>query len=225
MGFPNKVEVQALTACKRHCCLCERHVKTKMELHHIKQKSKGGKDTFENCIPLCLECHAEVGFYNNEHPKGKKYSENELKKRRDDFYRRIEDGFMNIETLSEIDYEKFISFKADVIDILEEIIDTDFAAEPFRFSLTDEVMEIVRKWRKRRNSFGDVKIESIKDESIHQLECLNRYFHGINDYFHLINSDTLIFNNHPLEKLEELKRETIAIRHSLNELLKEIDNY
>lgn len=28
-----------------------------------------------------------------------------------------------------------------------------------------------------------------------------------------------------LEKLEELKRETVAIRYSLNELLREIDNY
>ena len=32
-----------------------------MELHHIKQVAYGGEDTFENCIPLCFDCHADMG--------------------------------------------------------------------------------------------------------------------------------------------------------------------
>lgn len=225
MGFPSKVEVEALTACKRHCCLCEKHVKTKIELHHIKQKSKGGKDTFENCIPLCFDCHAEVGSYNNEHPKGKKYSEIELKKIRDDFYQRIEMGFMNVETLSDMDSENLENFKVDFNGILEEIVETDFAAESFRIDLTEEVAAKVDKWTKRAYSFENAKIENIKSEIIHQLKYLIQYFNGLNNYFHLINDSRLIFNNHPLEKLEELRNGTINIRYSLRDLLNEIDMY
>lgn len=89
MSFPKEVKLQALIACRRHCVLCGRFCGTKMELHHIKQHAHGGKDTFENCIPLCFDCHSEVRMYNPEHPKGTKYSEEELIQRRDLFYQEI----------------------------------------------------------------------------------------------------------------------------------------
>ncbi|MCW5211692.1 HNH endonuclease [Desulfobulbus sp. TB] len=60
-----------------------------MELHHISQRAKGGKDTLENCIPLCFNCHAEVGNYNTEHPKGRKFSPAELKKHRDAWFAQV----------------------------------------------------------------------------------------------------------------------------------------
>lgn len=52
-----------------------------MKLRHIRQKADSGNDTEENCIPLCFNCHAEVKSYNFTHPKGLKYSEQELKER------------------------------------------------------------------------------------------------------------------------------------------------
>ncbi len=60
-----------------------------MELHHIVPESNGGKSTFENCIPLCFDCHADAGHYNPKHPKGTKYSPTELKKHRDNWYSAI----------------------------------------------------------------------------------------------------------------------------------------
>lgn len=54
-----------------------------MQLHHIKQEADGGANTIHNCIPLCLDCHEEVGSYNSRHPIGRKFSENELKQHRD----------------------------------------------------------------------------------------------------------------------------------------------
>jgi hypothetical protein len=50
-----------------------------MQLHHIVQESNGGPDTLENCIPLCLECHEEVGSYNPGHPIGRKFTPDELR--------------------------------------------------------------------------------------------------------------------------------------------------
>lgn len=60
-----------------------------MQCHHITPQSDGGDDTFENCIPLCLECHGEVMAYNPKHPIGKMYTPEELKRRRDEWYESV----------------------------------------------------------------------------------------------------------------------------------------
>src|ERR1700732_857697 len=86
MPFSAKVQEDAMVACNRHCCLCHRLRHTKMQCHHITPQSDGGDDTFDNCIPLCLECHGEVMAYNPKHPIGKQYSARELKRRRDEWY-------------------------------------------------------------------------------------------------------------------------------------------
>jgi hypothetical protein len=57
-----------------------------MECHHIVQVKDGGDDSYDNCIPLCLNCHADVKAYNPDHPKGTSYSAFELKKHRDQWY-------------------------------------------------------------------------------------------------------------------------------------------
>ncbi len=62
--FPFNICEQVLVACRRSCCICNKFCGSKIELHHIVQKADGGTDTFENCIPLCFDCHAEVKAYN-----------------------------------------------------------------------------------------------------------------------------------------------------------------
>ena len=37
--------------------LCERCNKKATDIHHIIYKSQGGKDTIENLIALCRDCH------------------------------------------------------------------------------------------------------------------------------------------------------------------------
>lgn len=92
MGFPKEIREQALIACKRHCVLCECEKGVNIECHHIVPHADGGPDTFENCIPLCFDCHSKVGAYNPKHPKGNKFSVEELKIRRDSFYQRVTMG-------------------------------------------------------------------------------------------------------------------------------------
>lgn len=41
-----------------------------MEVHHIKAHADSGSDTFNNAIPLCFDCNAEVHQYDSKHPKG-----------------------------------------------------------------------------------------------------------------------------------------------------------
>ena len=91
MAFPNEVKIKAFVACGRRCCICHKFCGNNMEIHHIHPHALGGDDTFENAIPLCLDCHAEVGQYNPSHPKGTKFSEKELKEHRDNWYRKVKE--------------------------------------------------------------------------------------------------------------------------------------
>lgn len=86
LSFPQVVADRVLVACGRHCALCHRYCGLKIELHHIQQRSDGGPDTFDNCIPLCFDCHADMRSYDHKHPKGRKFSEAELAAHRDGWY-------------------------------------------------------------------------------------------------------------------------------------------
>lgn len=86
MSFSKEIVEDALVACGRSCCICHKFCGVRIETHHLKPKHLGGDDSFENCIPLCFDCHAEVEHYNNNHPRGRKFSEGELRKHRDNWY-------------------------------------------------------------------------------------------------------------------------------------------
>jgi hypothetical protein len=63
-----------------------------MEVHHIIQEADGGPNGFENAIPLCFECHAWAGHYNDRHPKGYKFTPTHLRKSRDEWYAAVANG-------------------------------------------------------------------------------------------------------------------------------------
>lgn len=81
--FPESARLKVLLWCNRHCCLCGKRCGANIEVAHIAQD--GGND-LDNAIPLCFECHADIGRYDAQHPKGKKYSFEELKKSRNQIY-------------------------------------------------------------------------------------------------------------------------------------------
>jgi len=78
MAFDKDEVSKLLAQCHRRCCVCHRFCGVKMELHHVEHKSKGGSDKIENAIPVCFECHAEVNHYNDAHPRGRKFTGEEL---------------------------------------------------------------------------------------------------------------------------------------------------
>ncbi len=89
MTFPPNIREEALVAAARHCCLCHRYRGTKIECHHIVETADGGPDTFDNCIPLCFDCHSEMTSYDFKHPKGTKFTPSELTKHRDLWYQKV----------------------------------------------------------------------------------------------------------------------------------------
>jgi hypothetical protein len=85
--FKEKIKIKCLLWCDRHCCLCKKNCGTDIELAHINQKlNKKDINKIDNAMPLCYDCHAKIGHYNTEHPRGNKYTESELKTRREQIY-------------------------------------------------------------------------------------------------------------------------------------------
>ena len=114
MGFPESVANEAIVLCERCCCICHKFCGTKIELHHIKQKAYGGGDTLDNCIPLCFDCHSDMGKADPKHPKGKRYSEEELIRHRDRWYKKVANfgGTSSNGEVSEGDVDNFKSICA-----------------------------------------------------------------------------------------------------------------
>jgi len=79
MAFPPKQVAELLVQCHRRCCICHRFCGVKIETDHIKPLGDGRDDSIENAIPVCFECHAEIHSYNNDHPRGRKFTPEELR--------------------------------------------------------------------------------------------------------------------------------------------------
>jgi len=81
--FSKAVVKNVLIRCLRHCCVCGRWCGQKIEIHHIDSPDDNSE---ENAISVCFDCHAEIGHYDPKHPKGKKYTADELRELRDRTY-------------------------------------------------------------------------------------------------------------------------------------------
>jgi hypothetical protein len=98
MPFSLRIKTNVFIRSARLCCLCLKQCGTKIEAAHIIPESENGMSEEDNCIPLCFDCHQEVGSYNNQHPRGNKFRPKELRAHRDRVYRLVESGvlFANI---------------------------------------------------------------------------------------------------------------------------------
>lgn len=101
MPFSQKIRQDSLIACQRHCCICHERKYIQMQCHHIIQEADNGPNSFDNCIPLCPDCHAKVKAFDPRHPfGGTPYHLLELKRLRDDWYavikRRYQDLAVNL---------------------------------------------------------------------------------------------------------------------------------
>ena len=83
MGFRRKEVAELLARCRRRCCICHTFCGVKIETDHITPRDSGGNDDIENAIPVCFDCHAEIHTYNDRHPRGRKFTEDELRKHKE----------------------------------------------------------------------------------------------------------------------------------------------
>ena len=122
MAFSEEIKNKAMIACGRCCCVCHKFCGNNMEVHHIKARAEGGQDIYENAIPLCFDCHAEVRQYDPKHPKGIKFTEKELIMHRDEWYRKVKQGVKEndkqeriepLKMLHQKDYQNIMLHKID----------------------------------------------------------------------------------------------------------------
>jgi hypothetical protein len=92
VAFSPDVKARMFVRCMRHCCLCRKQCGTNIEAAHIIDEAAGGANDDENGIPLCFDCHQEIGAYRDSHPKGNKFTPDELRSRRDEVYELVRTG-------------------------------------------------------------------------------------------------------------------------------------
>jgi hypothetical protein len=184
MPFPQSVREEALVACERRCCLCHRLKHTKMECHHIIPGADGGDDTFDNCIPLCLECHGEVCAYNPMHPVGTQYSVKELKRRRDAWYAKVKTSptVQRDERHVEIDRQLFTRLRRRLPSTRAKYLfyDLDYGT-PFPRTLLDLLYNLEDFGHEAESEFLDATLESLFAEfrfRLHELRT-NRGFERV----------------------------------------------
>ena len=128
MAFSEEIKIKAMIACGRCCCVCHKFCGNNMEVHHIKARAEGGQDIYENAIPLCFDCHAEVRQYDPKHPKGIKFTEKELIMHRDEWYRKVKQGVKEndkqerIEPLKILHQKDYQNIKLHKIDEGKQLI-------------------------------------------------------------------------------------------------------
>ncbi|ELT7571684.1 HNH endonuclease [Vibrio cholerae] len=178
MGFSLKVKEDAMVASGRHCCLCHKFCGLKIEIHHIKPRADGGADTFQNAIPLCFDCHADMRTYDAKHPKGTKYTEAELTRFRDDWYQKVSNssGVPSGNAVAETDkliYRRLLSI-LPWEGSLSFIYTNNFAGFSFQTSRLDDLYTFEHECNNPTFEFIDTDLESAKANLLNQIRHFAR---------------------------------------------------
>lgn len=229
MSFSNQIANQVLVDTGRSCAICHKFCGVKIELHHIKQKADGGEDTYENCIPLCLDCHAEVKAYDPHHPKGRKYTENELIMHRDHWYSKIKSSlqFHTEERFMKLDEEIFKLIRKQIYEsgVITFLREYDFGGA-FR---SDELNPLQNLMYDIENNpefeFIDVDLEQAYVELSNSI---NRFlgYSALNTFPHEVMCGYKYVPLDWLERGEETAKHYYEVVDKMNELSTNIvDNY
>lgn len=177
MSFPESVANEALVRSERCCCICHKFCGTKIELHHIIQKAYGGDDTIENCIPLCFDCHSDMGKGDPNHPKGKRYSEKELRLHRDNWYKKVESGLLSSGTKAVYDEDKALFKKICALfteDVRYWLIETDIGSY-HPYDVFHDLECLLHGSKDPFYEFINPELEKLKGELFTSLDCFLAY--------------------------------------------------
>lgn len=141
-----------------------------MESHHIVHEAEGGPDTFENCIPVCFDCHADMKSYDFKHPKGTKYTAQELRQHRDRWYEKIAagGGLASLPEHVAVDREVFASFQKLVpyYPTLDYLKGRNFAGFSFNREPLDPLSSYAHYGDRVEYEFLDPEMESARGEFV-----------------------------------------------------------
>lgn len=138
----------------------------KIEVHHIREESEGGDDTFDNAIALCFDCHGDMRSYDHKHPKGNKYSESELKRHRDNWYEKIKGN------IGVADRPTVVATDKNVYEVLVSVLPWDgsmsfvrhnnFAGFSFELARLNNLYEFEHRCEDPAFEFIDPDLEALR---------------------------------------------------------------
>lgn len=157
MIFKHPVSTRALVACRRSCCICHKFCGVHIELDHITPQADGGTDVFDNCIPLCFDCHADKGHYNDRQPKGRKYHSEELRLHRDGWYRMVaEFQVFGARLIASNEAKTFLCIEAEELKAFRAIYGFD-AIMPLREAIVSYDTTMIRRNLNRRSAIRSAR--------------------------------------------------------------------
>lgn len=213
MSWSQAIKDQCMIACGRSCCICHKPCGIKIEIHHIDLQAAGGANTFENAIPVCFDCHAEIGHYNNSHPKGTKYSSNELKIHRDNWYEKVKGtGATTVQkSIPSVDTRIFSDIHNGFVNLYLHFSESD-VWPTVSYGLMQDLNHLSHKLRANAPDlqFTDSNLEQLKTEfSIH----LREFRAGLSSLGVLdSHGDTMIFRVKPYKKVAQEAYDKIYAR-------------
>lgn len=128
--IPPDVIDRMMVKCARRCCICRRFRPTKLQVHHIVERSQGGSNDEENLIVVCFSCHSDV---HTKVPFARRFSADELKGHRDALVAAVVEG-----KLPEADSD-------DADEVVARLIHEMRSVTNPRLSLLPEAVEILLK--------------------------------------------------------------------------------
>lgn len=179
MGFSQEIKEQVMIATARHCCVCHSYKGINLEVHHLIQEANGGPNTFENAIPLCFDCHANAGHYNNKHPKGTKFSISELTKARENWYDFVKKNpIVEKRLISNQIHTSY--YVLHTFDVLESVVKGDFSSvDKYRNRVFLSDNSILKKWKEMLNFHLEDFGSNVEQKMIMEV----RQFNSIEEYF------------------------------------------
>lgn len=155
-----------------------------MELHHIIAVSDGGQDNIDNCIPLCLDCHAEVRAYDPKHPKGRRFTPSELRRHRDNWFRKmVESGELQTDVPDYLEsdrktYQDFMAHLPSDGSIVKVFSNPSVGTMAFSWCVFGEVDEFLAWARRVDMEFLDEDLESMRSNLLSLLSQYSWYLAG-----------------------------------------------
>lgn len=126
--IPQEVIDRMMVKCARRCCICRRFRPTKLQVHHVDERSKGGSDDEDNLIVVCLSCHTDV---HTRVPFARRFSVDELKGHRDGLLKLVADGRLPAGDTS------------DTEEVVARIVHVSLGRHDHLESLSPEAIEIL----------------------------------------------------------------------------------
>lgn len=158
MGFSKEIKEDILVNSARHCCVCRRYRGVKIEIHHIISKEQDGEDSYDNAIPLCFDCHSDAGHYFAKHPNGTKFSPNELKKHKANWFKIVAENSIPLKKENSF-HARYLITKE--FDLIKDISNRNLERFPIKncILLDNQVLEQCRNILKKQ-TYRHLEIEN-----------------------------------------------------------------